>query len=121
MVNMDLDAAPPSSAAALAGPGPSRSLPLLLTPLPPPRLAHLAHPLCTRATALDDLFKDDNLAAMLPQLDNATEESMGDLSNPMVMRTYYSRLLPWKAMFLWLNQSHGASPSSLRPSRARTR
>ena len=58
---------------------------------------------------------------MLPQLDNATEESMGDLSNPMVMRTYYSRLLPWKAMFLWLNQSHGPSPSSLRPSRARTR
>ncbi|GAA5896929.1 hypothetical protein JCM8208_006115 [Rhodotorula glutinis] len=76
MVNMDLDAAPPSSAAPLAGP------------------------------ALDDLFKDDKLAAMLPQLDNATEESMGDLSNPMVMRTYYSRLLPWKAMFLWLNQSH---------------
>lgn len=33
---------------------------------------------------------------------------MGDLSNPMVMRTYYSRLLPWKAVFLWLNQSHGA-------------
>ncbi|BGP39961.1 p48 polypeptide of DNA primase [Rhodotorula kratochvilovae] len=76
MVNMDLDAAPPSSAAALPGP------------------------------ALDDLFKDEQLAAMLPKLDNATEESMGDLSNPMVMRTYYARLLPWKAIFLWLNQSH---------------
>lgn len=43
---------------------------------------------------------------MLPKMENATEESMGDLSNPMVMRTYYSRLLPWKTMFLWLNQSH---------------
>ncbi|GAA5861677.1 hypothetical protein JCM3774_002667 [Rhodotorula dairenensis] len=56
--------------------------------------------------ALDQLFADDALKAMLPKMDNATEESMGDLSNPMVMRTYYSRLLPWKTMFLWLNQSH---------------
>lgn len=59
-----------------------------------------------RSSALDKLFADDDLKAMLPKMDNATEESMGDLSNPMVMRTYYSRLLPWKAMFLWLNQSH---------------
>ncbi|TKA54269.1 hypothetical protein B0A53_03360 [Rhodotorula sp. CCFEE 5036] len=56
--------------------------------------------------ALDQLFADDELKAMLPKMENATEESMGDLSNPMVMRTYYSRLLPWKTMFLWLNQSH---------------
>ncbi|POY74817.1 hypothetical protein BMF94_2090 [Rhodotorula taiwanensis] len=59
-----------------------------------------------RSSALDKLFADDDLKAMLPKMDNATEESMGDLSNPMVMRTYYSRLLPWKAMFLWLNQSY---------------
>ncbi|GAA5999062.1 DNA primase subunit PRI1 [Rhodotorula paludigena] len=75
MVNMDLDSAPASAAAALPGP------------------------------ALDDLFRDETLAAMLPKLDHATEETMGDLSNPMVMRTYYARLLPWKAMFLWLNQA----------------
>ncbi|BGP32032.1 p48 polypeptide of DNA primase [Rhodotorula toruloides] len=56
--------------------------------------------------ALDDLFADEQLASLLPKMENPTEESMGDLSNPMVMRTYYSRLLPWKPMFLWLNQSH---------------
>ncbi|BGP55421.1 hypothetical protein JCM8202_003749 [Rhodotorula sphaerocarpa] len=56
--------------------------------------------------ALDQLFADEELKAMLPKMEHATEESMGDLSNPMVMRTYYSRLLPWKAMHLWLNQSH---------------
>ncbi|GAA6027276.1 hypothetical protein JCM8097_002549 [Rhodosporidiobolus ruineniae] len=51
--------------------------------------------------ALEDLFKDD-----MPTLGGATEESMGDLSNPMVMRTYYARLFPWKQLFLWLNQAH---------------
>jgi len=38
---------------------------------------------------------------------DATEETMGDLSNPMVMKNYYNKLLPWKAMFIWLNQGHG--------------
>lgn len=47
---------------------------------------------------------------------DATEESMGDLSNPMVMKNYYNKLLPWKAMFIWLNQGHGElSPISISP------
>ncbi|GAA6002382.1 hypothetical protein JCM10207_001091 [Rhodosporidiobolus poonsookiae] len=49
--------------------------------------------------ALDDLFKDDDLPP-------ASEEAMGDLSNPMVMRTYYARLFPFKPLFTWLNQGH---------------
>ncbi|GAA5977611.1 hypothetical protein JCM11641_006876 [Rhodosporidiobolus odoratus] len=53
--------------------------------------------------ALDDLFKDDE---RMPKIGTATEETMGDLSNPMVMRTYYSRLFPFKALFTWLNQGH---------------
>ncbi|GAA5899473.1 hypothetical protein JCM6882_009127 [Rhodosporidiobolus microsporus] len=52
--------------------------------------------------ALEDLFKDE----AMPALGAATVESMGDLSNPMVMRTYYSRLFPFKQLFLWLNQAH---------------
>ncbi|GAA6049219.1 hypothetical protein NBRC10513_003309 [Rhodotorula toruloides] len=63
-------------------------------------------PITLPGPALDDLFADEQLASLLPKMENPTEESMGDLSNPMVMRTYYSRLLPWKPMFLWLNQSH---------------
>jgi hypothetical protein len=46
-------------------------------------------------------------------MQDATEESMGDLSNPMVMKNYYNKLLPWKAMFTWLNQSHGTSSTLL--------
>ncbi|GAA5824304.1 hypothetical protein JCM11251_001603 [Rhodosporidiobolus azoricus] len=52
--------------------------------------------------ALEDLFNDEAIAP----LGTATVESMGDLSNPMVMRTYYSRLFPFKQLFLWLNQAH---------------
>ncbi|GAA5851372.1 hypothetical protein JCM8547_004222 [Rhodosporidiobolus lusitaniae] len=62
------------------------------------QLAEPAH----AGPALEDLFKDD----LMPAVGTATEESMGDLSNPMVMRTYYSRLLPWKQLFVWLNQGH---------------
>lgn len=96
-----------------AMPGPGQSPPPTPLPLPLPRSQSRLI-----VAALDDLFADEQLASLLPKMENPTEESMGDLSNPMVMRTYYSRLLPWKPMFLWLNQSHGACPS--RPFRART-
>ncbi|GAA5860389.1 hypothetical protein JCM1840_000243 [Sporobolomyces johnsonii] len=80
MVNMQLDPAPSTSTAA-PSPGP----------------------------ALEDLFADEvDTKALLgiPSMQEPTEDILGDLSNPMVMRTYYSRLLPFKQMFLWLNQSH---------------
>lgn len=32
---------------------------------------------------------------------------MSDLSNPMVMLTYYRRLCPFKQLFLWLNHGQG--------------
>ncbi|GAA5837079.1 hypothetical protein JCM5353_002488 [Sporobolomyces roseus] len=58
--------------------------------------------------ALEDLFSDEPNRPLLglPKMADATEESMGDLSNPMVMKNYYNKLLPWKAMFIWLNQGH---------------
>ncbi|GAA5959939.1 hypothetical protein JCM3765_000653 [Sporobolomyces pararoseus] len=58
--------------------------------------------------ALEDLFADEPGKPLLglPRMEDATEESMGDLSNPMVMKNYYNKLLPWKAMFIWLNQGH---------------
>ncbi|BGP16015.1 hypothetical protein JCM10213_005434 [Rhodosporidiobolus nylandii] len=67
--------------------------------LDPPSTSAAALP----GPALDDLFKDEEL---MPKMGTATEETMGDLSNPMVMRTYYSRLFPFKQLFLWLNQAH---------------
>ncbi|GAA5994724.1 hypothetical protein JCM5350_001480 [Sporobolomyces pararoseus] len=58
--------------------------------------------------ALEDLFADEPGKPLLglPRMEDATEESMGDLTNPMVMKNYYNKLLPWKAMFTWLNQGH---------------
>lgn len=44
----------------------------------------------------------------MPTFGTATAETMGDLSNPMVMRTYYSRLFPFKQLFTWLNQGYGS-------------
>ncbi|GAA6063483.1 hypothetical protein JCM10212_000999 [Sporobolomyces blumeae] len=78
MVNMQLDSPDTPSAAPDAGP------------------------------ALADLFSDEPNKPLLglPKMQDATEESMGDLSNPMVMKNYYNKLLPWKAMFVWLNQGH---------------
>ena len=64
--------------------------------------------------ALDDLFADDVKPAksLIPSA-AATLATMSDLSNPMVMLTFYRRLFPFKALFLWLNQDQGAhSPRS---------
>ena len=38
-----------------------------------------------------------------------------DLSNPMVMRTYYTRIFPFKQTFNWLNQSRGKPVCLLAP------
>ncbi|CEQ39037.1 SPOSA6832_00509, partial [Sporobolomyces salmonicolor] len=68
-----------------------------------------ANPTPSAGPALEDLFADEvDTKALLgiPSMQEPTEDILGDLSNPMVMRTYYSRLLPFKQMFLWLNQSH---------------
>jgi DNA primase small subunit len=40
---------------------------------------------------------------------------MSDLSNPLIMITFYRRLFPFKQLFLWLNQEQ--SPSFLSISR----
>ncbi|GAA6024069.1 hypothetical protein JCM11491_001622 [Sporobolomyces phaffii] len=98
MVAMEMDQTPISGGpGASIHPFPRRSL-----TCDPPRLASHA--------ALDDLFADerkpDQALFGLANANDATEESMGDLSNPMVMKTYYNRLLPWKAMFTWLNHAH---------------
>jgi len=38
-----------------------------------------------------------------------------DLSNPMVMKTYYTRIFPFKQTFNWLNQSRGELPQPFNP------
>ncbi|GAA5848835.1 hypothetical protein JCM3766R1_003335, partial [Sporobolomyces carnicolor] len=65
-------------------------------------------PTPSASTALEDLFADEPTKSLygLPKMQDANEQSMGDLSNPMVMKNYYNKLLPWKAMFTWLNHSH---------------
>lgn len=35
---------------------------------------------------------------------------MSDLSNPLIMITFYRRLFPFKQLFLWLNQEQSSSP-----------
>lgn len=81
--------------------------------------------------ALDDLFSDDTHADKKQRTEGSVHstvacalllhrlsadrlarcrlgsglEFFSDLSNPMVMKTYYTRLFPFKPTFHWLNQS----------------
>ncbi|KDE08325.1 DNA primase small subunit [Microbotryum lychnidis-dioicae p1A1 Lamole] len=59
----------------------------------------------TNGVALENLFDDEPSKPKIPS-STATLETMSDLSNPYVMLTYYRRVLPFKQMFLWLNQAH---------------
>jgi hypothetical protein len=102
MVNMQVDSTPSTS----AGPGASPSLQYALA-----EREMLNPSLLFLSTALEDLFADEPNKPLfgLPRAEDATAETMGDLSNPMVMKNYYNKLLPWKAMFTWLNHGHGMS------------
>lgn len=48
------------------------------------------------------------------------DDPWADLKNPQVMLQFYRRLLPWKQLFLWLNQDHGERARSC-PSRMTAR
>jgi hypothetical protein len=38
------------------------------------------------------------------------EVDLDDAKNPSVTKSFYTRIFPWKQLFGWLNQEHGASP-----------
>ncbi|KAL8276227.1 hypothetical protein RQP46_011388 [Phenoliferia psychrophenolica] len=55
--------------------------------------------------ALNDLFADDDAKPKLSAEERKDLTGMlSDVSNPLVMLTYYRNLFPFKPLFLWLNQ-----------------
>lgn len=56
-----------------------------------------------------DLFEDDMDEKALERVASKFDaKDYDDLSNPNVMQTFYRRLFPYKQLFHWLNQDHGA-------------
>lgn len=69
--------------------------------------------------ALNDLFADEEAKAPISgEQRNDLKGMLGDVTNPLVMLTYYRNLFPFKQLFLWLNQGSSASrPASTRHAR----
>lgn len=64
--------------------------------------------------ALNDLFADDDAKPKISAEERKDLTGMlSDVSNPLVMLTYYRNLFPFKPLFLWLNQDTSAFPLSL--------